>query len=63
MQPFKCHLIIIINFQKKAELMKHVLAPIAAKFPSLMESMVVEKDENKQLAYAQSLNNAMALAR
>lgn len=43
--------------------MKQVLAPIAAKFTSLMEKMVAETDEAKQQAYAQSINNAMALAR
>jgi len=50
-------------FQKKASLMKQVLAPIAAKFTSLMEKMVAEIDADKQLAYAQSINTAMALAR
>lgn len=50
-------------YQKKASLMKQVLAPIAAKFTSLMEKMVAETDQAKQLAYAQSINNAMALAR
>lgn len=43
--------------------MKQVLAPIAAKFSLLMERMIAEKDENRQMAYAQSINNAMALAR
>ena len=43
--------------------MKQVLAPIAAKFTSLMEKMVAETDADKQLAYAQSINTAMALAR
>lgn len=57
-------LIVSSNFsaEKKSVLMKQVLAPIAAKFTLLMEKMVAEKDENRQLAYAQSINNAMALA-
>ncbi|XP_053377142.1 exportin-T-like isoform X1 [Mercenaria mercenaria] len=57
-------LIVSSNFppEKKSALMKQVLAPIAAKFALLMEKMIAEKDENKQLAYAQSINNAMALA-
>lgn len=48
--------------EKKATLMKQVLTPIAAKFTLLMDKLVLEKDQEKQLAYAQSLNNAMALA-
>ena len=49
--------------EKKAALMKQILAPIAAKFAVLMEKLESETDEQKQLAYAQSINNAMGLAR
>ncbi|KAH3816261.1 exportin-T-like isoform X2 [Dreissena polymorpha] len=58
------NLIVSSNFppEKKGELMKQVLAPIAAKFTALMKKMVAEVDADKQLAYAHSINNAMALA-
>ena len=49
--------------EKKATLMKQILAPIAAKFSMLMDKLKAETDEQKQLAYAQSINNAMGLAR
>ena len=49
--------------EKKAVLMKQILAPIAAKFAVLMDKLKSETDEQKQLAYAQSINNAMGLAR
>jgi len=49
--------------QRKAELMQQVLAPIAANFSALMERMVRERDAAQQLAFAHSINNAMALAR
>ncbi|KAL4226182.1 hypothetical protein ACF0H5_014168 [Mactra antiquata] len=57
-------LIVSSNFpmEKKSMLMNQVLAPIAAKFNSLLEKLIDEKDENRQLAYAQSINMAMALA-
>lgn len=48
--------------EKKAALMKQILAPIAAKFTVLMEKLKAERDEQKQQAYAQSINNAMGLA-
>ena len=49
--------------EKKAALMKQVLAPIAAKFTVLMDKLRAETNEQKQQAYAQSINNAMSLAR
>ena len=49
--------------EKKSALMKQVLAPIAAKFTVLMDKLRSESNEQKQQAYAQSINNAMSLAR
>ncbi|XP_052780847.1 exportin-T-like [Mya arenaria] len=57
-------LIVSSNFppQRKGELMRQVVGPIAAKFSTLMEGMVAETDEGRQLAYANSINNAISLA-
>jgi hypothetical protein len=51
------------NFQKKQALMKNLLSPIATKFESLLTKLVAETNQEKQLAYAQSINTATALAR
>ncbi|XP_050413849.2 exportin-T isoform X2 [Patella vulgata] len=48
--------------EKKQELMKNLLAPIASKFEGLLTKLYQENDEDKQLAYAKCVNNAMALA-
>lgn len=47
---------------KKQELMKSLLAPIASKFEGLLNSLCAETDENRQIAYAHCIHNAMALA-
>ena len=49
--------------QKKIELMRQLLAPIVSKFDTLLQRMLAETDESKQLAYAQCLSQAMAFAR
>ena len=43
--------------------MKQLLTPIVSKFDALLQSMVGETDEQRQLAYAQCLVQAMAFAR
>ncbi|XP_063443506.1 exportin-T-like isoform X2 [Mytilus trossulus] len=48
--------------EKKQTLMKNLLSPIATKFESLLTKLVAETNQEKQLAYAQSINTATALA-
>ncbi|ESO82555.1 hypothetical protein LOTGIDRAFT_197880 [Lottia gigantea] len=48
--------------QKKQELMRNLLAPIVSKFEGLLTKLNRETDEEKQLAYARCINNAMGLA-
>ncbi|CAC5407762.1 unnamed protein product [Mytilus coruscus] len=48
--------------EKKQTLMKNLLSPIATKFESLLTKLVAESNQEKQLAYAQSINTATALA-
>ncbi|KAK3579421.1 hypothetical protein CHS0354_029730 [Potamilus streckersoni] len=56
-------LIVTSNFPpEKSGLMKEVLAPIAETFTVMLEKMATETNEQKQLLYAQSISNAMALA-
>ncbi|KAL3853848.1 hypothetical protein ACJMK2_017348 [Sinanodonta woodiana] len=57
-------LIVTSNFppEKKSGLMKEVLAPIAENFTVMLKKMATETNEQIQLLYAQSINNAMALA-
>lgn len=43
--------------------MKRLLAPIVSKFEGLLQAMAGTADEQQQLAYAQCLSQAMALAR
>ena len=43
--------------------MKQLLAPIVTKFEALLQRMVAETDEAKQLAYSECLTQAMALTR
>ena len=49
--------------QRKQELMKSLLAPIASKFEGLLTSLCRETEEEKQVAYSKCIFNAMALAR
>ncbi|XP_013382049.1 exportin-T [Lingula anatina] len=48
--------------EKKAELMKALLAPIVSKFDSIYSKMCAETDETKQFGFAQSLSHAMNFA-
>ena len=45
------------------ELMRQLLAPIVSKFDVLLQQMLNETNEAKQMAYAQCLSQAMAFAR
>ena len=54
---------LLLTSQKKQELTKQLLVPIVSKFESLLQRMVTETDEAKQLAYCESLTQAMSLAR
>lgn len=44
-------------------MMRQLLAPIVTKFDSMLEGMMAESDEMRQLAFAQCLNQAMGFAR
>ncbi|KAL8603758.1 hypothetical protein ACOMHN_024374 [Nucella lapillus] len=48
--------------EKKQELMQDLLAPIAAKFRSLLDTLRAEGDEERQAAYAKCICDAMGLA-
>ncbi|XP_076447467.1 exportin-T-like [Babylonia areolata] len=48
--------------EKKQELMKSLLAPIASRFESLLASLCVEVAEDRQVAYAKCICDAMGLA-
>ncbi|XP_069101295.1 exportin-T-like isoform X2 [Argopecten irradians] len=48
--------------EKKQELMKQLLSPIATKFEGLLAKFVAETDERRKLAYAHSINMSTALA-
>ncbi|KAK7102918.1 exportin-T-like [Littorina saxatilis] len=48
--------------EKKQELMKSLLTPIASKFEGLLGSLCNETSEDQQAAYAKCIYNAMALA-
>ncbi|KAK2148689.1 hypothetical protein LSH36_487g04031 [Paralvinella palmiformis] len=48
--------------EKKIELMRQLLAPIVSKFDILLQQMLSESDDTKQMAYAQCLSQAMAFA-
>ena len=43
--------------------MSQLLVPIVSKFEGLLQSLVSAQDEAAQVAYAECLNHAMALAR
>ncbi|BFZ08391.1 hypothetical protein BsWGS_11430 [Bradybaena similaris] len=51
-----------IEPEKKQELMKQLLLPIASKFNTMLTKLQEEQDEKRQLAYADCIHNAMSLA-
>ena len=54
---------VVPHVQKKQEMMRSLLAPIANKFEGLLASLCAETDEGRQVAYAKCISNAMGLAR